>query len=72
MISNLLKHRLDPVIRAEENLRRQRITALGLGLASVIGLALWAANHYAGFGNRGLAILWALASGAALFGSRLR
>ena len=62
MISNILKQRLAPIIEAEKNLRKHRITALAIGIACSIGVMLWLANQFAGFGGPGLVLVWIIGS----------
>ncbi|MEM7010440.1 MAG: hypothetical protein AAF585_03050, partial [Verrucomicrobiota bacterium] len=68
MIANILKHRLAPVLQAEQNLRRHRITALSIGIACLIGLGLWAAHQFADFGSPLLILGWLMVSVATLIG----
>ncbi len=58
MISNILKHRLAPILEAEKNLCKHRVTAIAIGLACLVGVILWAA----GWGGPKVVVFWFLGS----------
>ncbi|MEM1295163.1 MAG: hypothetical protein AAGH89_07340, partial [Verrucomicrobiota bacterium] len=62
MISNILKHRLAPILEAEQNLRRHRVTALAIGIACLVGVILWLTNRDGSSAGQGLVLFWIIGS----------
>ena len=58
MISKILKHRLVPILHAEQTLRRHRLTALAITLACLVGLGIWKFGPQLGIGGPAWVLGW--------------
>ncbi len=69
MISDILQHRLSPLIQAEKLLRRQRATAIAIGASSLFGLCYWIYHQQTESGSAAVTLLWLGTTAALLIGA---